>query len=83
MIHAAHAYEALTILGDTRSTIPERVFNVEVCNRRPGRQSSRDLKGHPSLRCFQHDGHFRYAVDMEGYGALQFCHAENLVVHPN
>ena len=27
------------------------------------------------------DGHFRYAVDMEGYGALQFFAEEKLVVH--
>ena len=28
------------------------------------------------------DGNFRYAVDMEGYGALQFFAEEKLVVHP-
>jgi hypothetical protein len=28
------------------------------------------------------DGRFRYAVDMEGYGALQFLTEERLVVHP-
>ena len=27
------------------------------------------------------DGNFRYAVDMEGYGALQFLSEETLVVH--
>ena len=27
------------------------------------------------------DGNFRYAVDMEGYGALQFIAEEKLVVH--
>ena len=27
------------------------------------------------------DGNFRYAVDMEGYGALQFLTEERLVVH--
>ena len=27
------------------------------------------------------DDHFRYAVDMEGYGALQFFAEEKLVVH--
>jgi hypothetical protein len=27
------------------------------------------------------DGDFRYAVDMEGYGALQFFNEEKLVVH--
>ena len=27
-------------------------------------------------------GNFRYAVDMEGYGALQFFAEEKLVVHP-
>ena len=27
------------------------------------------------------DGNFRYAVDMEGYGALQFFSEEKLVVH--
>jgi hypothetical protein len=29
------------------------------------------------------DGNFRYAVDMEGYGALQFFAEEKLVVHAN
>ena len=28
------------------------------------------------------DGNFRYAVDTEGYGALQFFPEEKLVVHP-
>jgi hypothetical protein len=28
------------------------------------------------------DGNFRYAVDMEGYGALQFLTEEKLVVRP-
>jgi hypothetical protein len=28
------------------------------------------------------DGKFRYAVDMEGYGALQFLTEEKLAVHP-
>jgi hypothetical protein len=28
------------------------------------------------------DGNFRYAVDMEGYGALQFFTEEKLLVHP-
>jgi hypothetical protein len=28
------------------------------------------------------DGNFRYAVDMEGYGALQFFAEEKLVIHP-
>jgi hypothetical protein len=27
------------------------------------------------------DGNFRYAVDMEGYGTLQFFTEEKLVVH--
>ena len=27
------------------------------------------------------DGNFRYAVDMEGYGALEFLTEEKLVVH--
>jgi hypothetical protein len=27
------------------------------------------------------DGNFRYAVDVEGYGALQFFNEEKLVVH--
>jgi hypothetical protein len=27
------------------------------------------------------DGNFRYAVDMEGYGALQFLTEEKLVIH--
>jgi hypothetical protein len=27
------------------------------------------------------DGNFRYAVDMEGYGALEFLTEETLVVH--
>ena len=29
------------------------------------------------------DGNFRYAVDMEGYGALQFFNEEKLVSHPS
>ena len=29
------------------------------------------------------DGSFRYAVDMEGYGALQFFAEEKLVIHPS
>ena len=29
------------------------------------------------------DGSFRYAVDTEGYGALQFFTEEKLVVHPS
>ena len=28
------------------------------------------------------EGNFRYAVDTEGYGALQFFTEEKLVVHP-
>jgi hypothetical protein len=28
------------------------------------------------------EGNVRYAVDMEGYGALQFFAEEKLVVHP-
>jgi hypothetical protein len=28
------------------------------------------------------DGNFRYAVDMEGYGTLQFLTEEKLVAHP-
>ena len=28
------------------------------------------------------DGNFRYAVDTEGYGALQFFTEEKLAVHP-
>lgn len=29
------------------------------------------------------DGHFRYLVDTEGYGALQLLDEEKLVVHVN
>ena len=29
------------------------------------------------------DGNFRYVVDTEGYGALQFFDEEKLVVHSN
>ena len=29
------------------------------------------------------DGRFRYPVDTEGYGALQFFAEEKLVVHPH
>jgi hypothetical protein len=29
------------------------------------------------------EGHFRYAVDVEGYGALQFFNEEKLVLHLN
>ena len=28
------------------------------------------------------DGNVRYAIDLEGYGALQFLTEEKLVVHP-
>jgi len=28
------------------------------------------------------DGNFRYFVDADGYGALEFCTEENLVIHP-
>jgi hypothetical protein len=28
------------------------------------------------------EGNFRYAVDTEGYGALQFFTEEKLVIHP-
>ena len=36
-----------------------------------------------SSPCFQQlTGNFRYAVDMEGYGALQFFNEEKLVIHP-
>ena len=28
------------------------------------------------------DGKLRYAVDMEGYGALEFLAEEKLIVHP-
>ena len=28
------------------------------------------------------DGNFRYAVDTEGYDALQFFNEETLIVHP-
>jgi hypothetical protein len=37
-----------------------------------------------SLPLFQRlKGTFDYAVDMEGYGALQFFTEEKLVVHPS
>jgi hypothetical protein len=29
------------------------------------------------------DGKFRYAVDMEGYGALQFFTEDKLLIHPS
>jgi hypothetical protein len=29
------------------------------------------------------EGNFRYAVDTEGYGALNFFNEEKLVLHPN
>ena len=32
--------------------------------------------------CSTDDGNFRYAVDMEGYGALRFLTEERQVVHP-
>jgi hypothetical protein len=42
-----------------------------------------DLEGGVVVAVFPtDDGTFRYAVDMEGYGALQFLTEEKLVVHP-
>ena len=43
-----------------------------------------DHGGGPVIAVFPTvDGNFRYAVDMEGYGALQFFAEERLVVHPS
>ena len=43
-----------------------------------------DHEGGPVIAVFPTvDGNFRYAVDMEGYGALQFFAEEKLVVHPS
>ena len=65
--------------------IPEGVFDVEVCDWREV-DNAADRHDHevgtviavfPTV-----DGSFRYAVDTEGYGALQFFTEERLVVHP-
>ena len=43
-----------------------------------------DLEGGVVVAVFPtDDGNFRYAVDMEGYGALQFVSEEKLVIHSN
>ena len=43
-----------------------------------------DHEGGPVIAVFPTvDGNFRYAVDMEGYGALQFFAEEKLVIHPS
>jgi hypothetical protein len=65
--------------------IPEGVLDVEVCDWRKGRYCSRtadDHEGGTVIAVFPTvDGNFRYAVDMEGYGALQFFTEEKLIVH--
>ena len=47
-------------------------------------QAADDHEGGVIIAVFPtEDGNFRYAVDMEGYGALQFFTEEKLVVHAN
>ena len=64
--------------------IPEGVFDGEVCNWRQVDQAPDDHEGGIVVAVFSTtDGRFRYAVDVEGYGALQFFTEEKLVVHAN
>jgi hypothetical protein len=47
-------------------------------------KSVEDHEGGTVIAVFStEDGNFRYAVDMEGYGALQFFTEEKLVTHSN
>jgi hypothetical protein len=65
------------------SIIPEGVLDGEVCSWRDGRNVADDHEGGTVIAVFPTvDGNFRYAVDTEGYGALQFFAEEKLVVHP-
>jgi hypothetical protein len=61
--------------------IPEGVFDVEVCDWRDNAADDHEvgtvIAVFPTI-----DGSFRYAVDTDGYGALQFFAEEKLVVHP-
>jgi hypothetical protein len=62
--------------------IPEGVLDVEVCDWRKVDNAADDHEGGTVIAVFPTvDGNFRYAVDVEGYGALQFFAEEKLVVH--
>jgi hypothetical protein len=79
--------EALTnLLGQSLivSMIPESEFSMskfaigeKVDNAADDHEGGIIIAVFPTV-----DGSFRYAVDMEGYGALQFFTEEKLVVHP-
>jgi hypothetical protein len=63
--------------------IPKGVFDVEVCDCEKVDNAADDHEGGTVIAVFPTvDGSFRYAVDTEGYGALQFFTEEKLVVHP-
>jgi hypothetical protein len=53
--------------------IPKGVHDVEVCDWRETDNAADDHEGGTVIAVFPTvEGNFRYAVDMEGYGALQF-----------
>jgi hypothetical protein len=56
----------------TKFAIGEKVDNVA-----DGHEGGTVIAVFPTV-----DGNVRYAVDMEGYGALQFFNEQQLVVHP-
>ena len=62
--------------------IPEGVFDVEVYVGDEVENAADDHEVGTVIAVFPtDDGKFRYAVDTEGYGALQFFAEEKLVVH--
>ena len=56
--------------------MPKFVIGEQVDNAADDRESGTVVAVFPTV-----DDNFRYAVDMEGYGALQFFAEEKLVVH--
>jgi hypothetical protein len=53
--------------------IPDGVFDVEVCDWRASRNVADDRESGTIVAMFRTvDGSVRNAVDMDGYGALQF-----------
>jgi hypothetical protein len=67
-----------------RATLTQKEFSMSkfVIGDRVGKATD-DREGGVVVGVFStDDGKFRYAVDMEGYGALEFLTEEKLVVHP-
>ncbi len=56
--------------------MPKFTIGEQVDNAADDHESGRVVAVFPTV-----DDNFRYAVDMEGYGALQFFAEEKLVVH--